>query len=135
MTNEIEGVIAEVPGGRFVQRGLMDVTFARSPWRNVGSGSWTHEVLQLTVLMDVDLADAWLSSANPGDGVRADSVSFDGARGTGFARTESIRAAKELPKDGPETHSAARIPGRFFEPIPESFWEPLPEAELDAWEK
>ncbi len=98
MTIEIEGFIAEVPGGRFVQRGLMDVTFALSPWRNVGSGSWTHEVLHLTVPMDVDLADAWLSSANPGDGVRADGVRFDGARGTGSARAESIRAARELQK-------------------------------------
>lgn len=69
-TTGIEGVVAAIPGGRLVAPGQMDVVFQVMPWRVVGSVEWIHERLELTVPMDVDLADAWLSSASPGDGLR-----------------------------------------------------------------
>ncbi len=73
----VEGTLCERPWGRETgQRGTLRVELPLSPWRVGADGPAQTQPLVVSMLMDLDLADAGLGHAEPGDRVRARGV-FD----------------------------------------------------------
>ncbi len=69
MAIEIEGVVVEVPVGKLAGTTML-VEIVLSPWRPLGAANVEPGVLRVQIAMDLDEADAWMSTLAPGDGVR-----------------------------------------------------------------
>lgn len=87
MAIEIEGLVAEVPVGRRTGMTML-VEIALSPWRQLGTPNVESSVLRVQIPMDLDEADAWMSTLAPGDGVR---IELDAAIAAGDTHARGSR--------------------------------------------